>query len=254
MDNMMDSDMSPDSRTSFRFDKRIAFFASQDLASIRSKAFVYPQTELSTNIWKRKALDFTPKLYRSIRLPQKAKRIERASLTLTSSAGNLDSFWKARSIELPEIFPKKEQPKFEARFRPPDALGASIIFVKTGKYPSDVYKDPKPHDFRQYEDNIPDIVTTYERDPGNLNLKLQNLSAIDSSRSPAPALRQKGRSDRFDTFKPAEPKWDPKLILPEGPWPPKSASYTRHRRRRGVYSALMERVEEKLDNMCKNVP
>lgn len=31
---------------------------------------------------------------------------------------------------------------------------------------------------------------------------------------------------RMDTFKPAEPRWDARLVLPQPTWPPKSASYT----------------------------
>lgn len=30
----------------------------------------------------------------------------------------------------------------------------------------------------------------------------------------------------MDTYKPAEPRWDARLILPQELWPPKSASYT----------------------------
>ncbi|XP_066570696.1 putative uncharacterized protein C7orf78 homolog [Amia ocellicauda] len=246
----MGSNLFSDSAASFRFDKKTAFSASQDLASIRSKGFAFPDTEPDHDIWTRQALDFTPKLYKSLRLPQKTKRNKPASLTPTSSSKSLSSAGVTQSIVLPEIIPRQEPPKFIATFKPPDALEAKVMFVKSGKYSSEVYRDPKPYDFRQYEDNIPDIVTAYDRDPGNLMFKSQSLRAI----SDRPALRDsqcKGCCERFDTHKLREPKWDPKLILPK-PWPPKSASYTRHRRRRGVYSALMDRVEEKLSHFWQN--
>ncbi|XP_065483976.1 putative uncharacterized protein C7orf78 [Caloenas nicobarica] len=43
-----------------------------------------------------------------------------------------------------------------------------------------------------------------------------------------------------------ESKWDPRVLLPKYPWPPKSASFTRHRRRRGAHTVFSDRVEEKL--------
>jgi len=49
-----------------------------------------------------------------------------------------------------------------------------------------------------------------------------NVSTVTDSH---PDLNPSHR-DKMDTFKPAELKWDPSLILPKIPWPPKSASYT----------------------------
>ncbi|KAJ8354504.1 hypothetical protein SKAU_G00220710 [Synaphobranchus kaupii] len=69
---------------------------------------------------------------------------------------------------------------------------------------------------------------------------------------PRAEIHQRATMRQFDTVKPEEPKWDSQLILPSRPWPPKSASYSRHRRRRGVHSALMDRVEEKLNSSWKN--
>lgn len=40
------------------------------------------------------------------------------------------------------------------------------------------------------------------------------------------AFSLRGTKTRMDTFKPAEPRWDARLTLPQLPWPPKSASYT----------------------------
>lgn len=39
-------------------------------------------------------------------------------------------------------------------------------------------------------------------------------------------LRSRDTKTRMDTYKPAEPRWDARLVLPQPLWPPKSASYT----------------------------
>ncbi|KAK5862121.1 hypothetical protein PBY51_017550 [Eleginops maclovinus] len=126
------------------------------------------------------------------------------------------------------------------------------MFVKTGKYLCGPYKNPKPHNFRPLNEDLPDIVTTYERDPGNLHLKLKHLDIIQNTTTKSD-LTSRGTKKGMDTYKPAEPRWDVKLILPPLLWPPKSASYTRHRRRRGAYSAFLDRVEEKLSRSWKNM-
>ncbi|XP_076188230.1 putative uncharacterized protein C7orf78 homolog [Aptenodytes patagonicus] len=97
---------------------------------------------------------------------------------------------------------------------------------------------------RVYEANLPNTVTGYSRDPLNLKLKSQHLN-ID------PGLellkgKQKDSDRRFLTHKPCESKWDPRLLLPKNPWPPKSASFMRHRRQRDAHTAFLDHVEEKL--------
>ncbi|CAB1436442.1 unnamed protein product [Pleuronectes platessa] len=140
--------------------------------------------------------------------------------------------------------------RFITSHRPPDALETELKFVRTGKFPSEPYVNPRPHDFRPLDENLPDIVTTYERDPGNLNLKLKHLDTMSTPRCDTSCTLRDTRM-KMDTFKPAEPQWDRRLVFPQCPWPPKSASYTRHRRRRGAYSAFIDRVEEKLSRSWK---
>ncbi|RXM29178.1 Adseverin [Acipenser ruthenus] len=208
---------------SFRFDRKTTFSASKSLADIRSKSFVYPETVPDYRIWSRKAPDFSPKLYRSLNLPRNTRESKQAASKMTNSSGKLDIAEEIKTTILPEIAQKKESPKFIAKFKPPNPQEARIMFVKTGKFPTAGYKDPKPHDFRQYEDNIPDFNTSYERDPWNLNFKSQQLNA---SLEPVKHSQEKTSVERFDTYKPQELKWDSKLILPKKSWPPKSASYT----------------------------
>ncbi|XP_055359467.1 uncharacterized protein si:dkey-30e9.6 isoform X2 [Betta splendens] len=118
------------------------------------------------------------------------------------------------------------------------------MFVKSGKYACECYKNPKAHNFRPLDETLPDIVT-------NLDVKLKHVDTLCTGNTGSEwSLRTS--SVRMDTHKPAAPHWDSGLILPPLPWPPKSASYTRHRRRRGAYSAFLERVEEKLSRSWKN--
>ncbi|XP_047185586.1 uncharacterized protein si:dkey-30e9.6 [Scophthalmus maximus] len=122
---------------------------------------------------------------------------------------------------LHESYKRKDPPKFITSHRPPGVLESELMFVKMEKFPSEPYKNPKLHNFRPTSRS-------------EINCRLRDTRT------------------RMDTYKPAEPKWDARLILPQPPWPSKSASYTRHRRRRGTYSAFLDRVEEKLSRSWKN--
>ncbi|XP_021574083.1 uncharacterized protein LOC103272203 [Carlito syrichta] len=132
-----------------------------------------------------------------------------------------------------------------------DSHKAELMFVQSGKYPRDVYVNPKPHDFRQYQHDLPNFVTTCEKDPFGLKFKSQLLSTIHGGHLLTDD-RQKNTTERFITYKPRQCTWDSKLILTKAPWPVQSASYTRHRRRRDVYSAFMDRVEEKFTKSRKS--
>ncbi|MED6272115.1 hypothetical protein CHARACLAT_027045 [Characodon lateralis] len=124
------------------------------------------------------------------------------------------------------------------------------MFVRMGKFPSDPKRNPKPHNFTPLDEDLPGIKTAFQRDPGNLNFKLKHLDSLRTSRSELnPSFRY--MKTQLDTYKPAEPKWGPKLCLPPLPWPPKSASFTRHRRK-GAYSAFLDRVEKKVGESWKN--
>ncbi|XP_007232402.2 uncharacterized protein si:dkey-30e9.6 [Astyanax mexicanus] len=238
-DNMhtsMNSAHISDSATSIHFNRKLLFSANQKFISSRGHRLSRLNTTASqTDLWNIKPPDFTPKLYRSLSLPQIKKKtldpaIPRESLRQTSL------------FLLPNLEKKMTEPSFIRSYKAPDLLESQLLFVKSGQYPNLPYKNPKPHNFRPCADNMPDMVTTIEKDPGNLKFKSQYLE----SKIVEPSLCQREELRKIDTFKPAELKWDSKLILPKSPWPPKSASYTRHRRRRGVYSAFMDRVEEKL--------
>ncbi|XP_035267773.1 uncharacterized protein si:dkey-30e9.6 isoform X2 [Anguilla anguilla] len=248
---MMNSDQNLYSPASVCFEKKTIFSASRDLASVRSRGFVHLEKAKDTDVWAVKAPDFSPKLYSHLHLPRKKKENRSPPLFISDSQEMLFRVKRPAQIVLPEISQSRELPAFTLRYQPPGGLESKLAFVKKGKYPSTAYSDPKPYDFRQYADNMPDMVTTQKRDPGNLIFKSLHLSIIGGT-TPREEIHQRATMKQFDTFKPAEPKWDSQLILPSIPWPPKSASYSRHRRRRGVHSAFMDRVEEKLTDSWKN--
>ncbi|KAL7393798.1 hypothetical protein ABVT39_016088 [Epinephelus coioides] len=233
------------------FKDKIQFSASQHLSYARSNCFRLPEIESHSDVWSIKPPDFSLRLYRSLSVPQKKERKTHSNLSLPE----LSERKRSAGIFLPNVlhesFQKKDPPKFITLHRPPDALESELMFVKTGKFPSGPYKNPRPHNFRPLDEDLPDIVTTYERDPGNLNLKLKHLDVIRTTRS-EPDFNLRDTKTKMDTYKPAEPTWDVRLIFPQPPWPPKSASFTRHRRRRGAYSAFLDRVEEKLSRSWKN--
>ncbi|XP_030251018.1 putative uncharacterized protein C7orf78 homolog isoform X1 [Sparus aurata] len=237
--------------SSVSFEEKMKFSASQSLSFARSKWFALPQTESQSVVWSIKPPDFSLKLYRSLSDPQKKDRNTHSNPVVLHN----NETKRRTGVLLPKIlhesYQRENPPKFITSYKPPDALESELMFVKTGKFPSGSYKNPKPHDFRQLNEDIPDIVTSYDRDPGNLNFKLKHLDIIRATRSESD-FSSRDTKKRMDTFKPAEPRWDARLVLPQPTWPPKSASYTRHRRRRGAYSAFLDRVEEKLSRSWKN--
>ncbi|XP_058038727.1 uncharacterized protein LOC131198254, partial [Ahaetulla prasina] len=103
---------------------------------------------------------------------------------------------------------------------------AKLMSVKMGKFTSNIYQDPKPYDYRQYEQGIPDFVTSYDRDPLNLKFKSQCLSKIYGLHLLKDEKKKSSSKERFITHKPQELKWDSKLFLPKEPWPTKTGSFT----------------------------
>ncbi|XP_062957124.1 LOW QUALITY PROTEIN: uncharacterized protein LOC134380944 [Cynocephalus volans] len=229
--------------------ERLQCPSQQDLNSKRKKTSLQPpKPKTNVNLWEIKPPDFSYKLYTSLRFPEKPSRtIKEESRRKTSNFSEI--MFHLPSIRNP---PKKAvSPKFITTFPCLDSHKAKLMFVKSGKYPRGVYLNPKPHDFRQYQPDLPNFVTTHERDPFGLKFKSQLLNTVHGSQF-LKDDKQKNTAERFITYKPRECTWDSKLILAKAPWPIKSASYTRHRRRRDVYSAFMDRVEEKFMKTCKS--
>ncbi|KAM4705151.1 uncharacterized protein C7orf78 homolog [Rhinophrynus dorsalis] len=237
----------------FLFARQTRFNADGNLAVERSESFMKPKYVREVDIWRKPPPDFSVRLYRSLSLPRKSIKFveEKEEIRNKNHIHKLKQAIDLKKIEnnhFPILVKKEEPPKFQTRFKPVGPFESSIIYVKNGVYPKEKYQDPNPHDFRQYETGIPDFLTSYPRDPFNLKFKLQHLNFVCGHQ---PLEEKKTTTKGFISHQPAAPTWDSSLILPKSPWPPKSASFTRHRRRRGVYSAFMDRVEEKFINNMK---
>ncbi|XP_055974673.1 uncharacterized protein LOC130027791 [Sorex fumeus] len=205
---------------------------------------------MKINKWDLKPPDFSYKLYTSLKFPEKPLR------TIKKEQQRKKNSFPETKLHLPSIrdqdHPQKSSsPKFITIFPPLDSYKAHLMFVKNGKYPNGVYLDPKPHDFRQYQCDLPNFVTTHEKDPFGLKFKSQHLSTVHGCQLLKDNKKQNSRRERFSTYKPCENTWDSKLFLPKAQWPIKCASYTRHRRQRDAHSAFMDRVEEKFTMTLK---
>ncbi|XP_006114585.2 putative uncharacterized protein C7orf78 homolog isoform X1 [Pelodiscus sinensis] len=232
----------------FSFERQIKFSAYLDLAFAHNQSFVQQlQAIPQRDRWQKQPPDFSYKLYTSSTLSRKAPGKDKEGLDTLNNKEPETKQCLPR-IDTSQFYPalqrKKELPKLVTRFPRIGSFEAAKMFVENGKYKSGIYRDPKPHDFRQYETNIPNFVTSYPRDPFNLKFKSQHLNIVCGLQPLTE--KQMDPKGRFITCKPRECKWESRLILPKTPWPPKSASFTRHRKRRDAYTAFLDRVDEKL--------
>ncbi|XP_069576811.1 putative uncharacterized protein C7orf78 homolog [Brachyistius frenatus] len=226
----------------FSFESKTRFSASRELSLARSGRFGPGEAESRSDPRRVGPPDFSLKLHCCQKEGRKADSKAAAGRRPVEAKRKTPLFLP----DVARVSPSgKGPPKFVTSYAPPDALRSELMFVETGKFPSGPYRNPKPHDFRPLDEDLPDVITTYERDPGNLKLKLKHVDTLQTTRSETD-FTTRDATTQMDTFKPAEPKWDGDLVLPPLPWPPKSASYTRHQRRRGAYSVFLDRVEEKL--------
>ncbi|XP_017501855.3 putative uncharacterized protein C7orf78 homolog [Manis javanica] len=225
-------------------------YPTQDFSSKWEKSVLQPpQPEMKVDTRAIKPPDFSYKLYTSLSFPEKPSRTVKEEQRRKKKSNFPETMFHLPSMS---NHPKQARsPKFITTFPHLDSYKAKLLYVESGKYPNGIYLNPKPHDFRQYQPNLPNFVTTCERDPFGLKFKSQHLSTVHKDQW-LKDDKQKNNTERFITYKLRECKWDSKLILPKAPWPIKSASYTRHRRQRDVYSAFMDRVEEKFTKTCKN--
>lgn len=134
--------------SSVYFEDKIKFSASQHLSYARSKWFTLPDTESQSNVWSIKPPDFSLKLYRSLSVPQKKERKTHSNLAVSEPSETKRRTGILLPKVLHETYQRKDPPKFITSYRPPDALESELMFVKTGKYSSGSYKNPKPHNFR----------------------------------------------------------------------------------------------------------
>ncbi|XP_061772604.1 uncharacterized protein si:dkey-30e9.6 [Nerophis ophidion] len=142
----------------------------------------------------------------------------------------------------------KETPKFITSYRPPDALESQIMLVKTGKLPLGPFQNHRPHDFRQLNEDLPNMDTSYEKDPADLKFKLKHLDVLGAATAESNTRMQDIRTQRYGH---RDDDWDMRLILPLLPWPPKQTTTTNRPRRSEACKAFLEHVEEKLSRSWK---
>lgn len=137
--------------TSVCFQRKTEFSVSKNLYLARSKYFrpLEPENHSQVNVWNLRPPDFSLKLYTTVSPPQKKERNFRPKVTRSESM-------RTSTIILPSIYlseennkkTEKEPPTFITRYKPPDALETQVMFVRTGKFPTQQYENPRPHDFR----------------------------------------------------------------------------------------------------------
>ncbi|XP_063179927.1 uncharacterized protein LOC134510562 [Chroicocephalus ridibundus] len=204
-------------------DKQKFLFASQTQFSVSldlpfsQRQTVVQQPKANTDIWLKQPPDFSYQLYRSsnpsLNPRERGKGELKPKITSEFIAAPSSQKTKGTCPSLSLAFPRI------------GSYEAKILFVENGKCKTGVYEDPEPHDYRQvqYTANLPNLVISYSRHPLNLKLRSQDLN-IDPGLDPLRG-KQKDSDRRFLTYKPCESKWDPRLLLPKNPWPPKSDSF-----------------------------
>ncbi|XP_068425272.1 putative uncharacterized protein C7orf78 homolog [Clinocottus analis] len=170
-------------RSSVSFEDKLKFSTIQRLSLARSKLFTVPETDSHSSARSIEPLDYSLKLYKSPSDPRNKEKKRRSNL----AAPRLCETMKRTSISLPNVKHEGDKsevsPKFITSYRPPDALDTKLMFLKAGKHLAGPYKNPEPNYFRLLDENLPDIVTTHEKDPGNLNFKLKHLDIIRTAGS-----------------------------------------------------------------------
>lgn len=135
------------------FEDKLKFSASQKLSVARSKWFTLSEAESQSDVWSIKPPDFSLKLYTSLSVPQKTERKTHSGLAVPPPDETKRRTGIFRAKLLHESYQREDPPKFITSYRPPDALESELMFVKTGKYHSGPYKNPKPHNFRPVSAN-----------------------------------------------------------------------------------------------------
>lgn len=246
----------------FDFRSQIEFIAAQDLLRSRSECYLESkrtrdrrvlEKELrSRTAWDIAPPDFTLQLYK----PKPPKRNSRSAML---PGCNEDEWIKNvrekqrqivqfEDIPLPKILqgPASDHRPFITRFRVLDSHAAKILFVKNGVHKREPYTTPGPHafrgdDFRPLENpkkyGLPEFVTSYEHDPGNLKFHSRKLNVLRGSHKDQELLNSKdGYRKQMITYREQDQSWKPSLFLPKGPY------------KRGISpkSVLMDRIAKQL--------
>lgn len=200
------------------------------------------------NLWEKKPVDFTRKLYR----PQPPKRNTRDAIRpweydkFLRTEEEESIFWekpeekkKANELMIEKSFINNSsfedwKKDFERQFRVPDPLEAKIQASKAMSFREglDQYQNPKDHDFRGYPRQIyglPEFTTKYERDPLKIKFKSKNLDKFNGFSDTSLMRVYDNDQQMGDLIQKQEPNFNPKLVLPRLQFPNKYEAYSRYR-------------------------
>ncbi|CAF0966252.1 unnamed protein product, partial [Adineta ricciae] len=255
----MDANMSP-APTTFLFNDRQQFEAKRERERLRDSL---PSTLTSPPVpdpWNPTPIDFSMKNFhpnrkRIIRAPSLddiSPRIKRSRHVVVHNPDVMKPFAVQYRSSVTNKYSKPEKDTF--------TLDQRIKYAKvTRMLNTEPYKNPVPHDFRQYSDirdlDIPDFDTKFDHDPGNMRFLTAHLNTLwlkerENERIP----EVKNFMTEMYRVLPAKPQWESRLVLPKVTYPNKYAAFSRFRHpTRTVESAYWERVEERFDGQRKNV-
>ncbi|KAJ7322362.1 hypothetical protein JRQ81_018649 [Phrynocephalus forsythii] len=238
-------------QTKCTFDLKGKFTTNLELALARNivHALQPPRLLPEKESWTKQPPDFSYRLYITPSFFKKPIGKPKELKKKTKSSSVHEELSRIRSRLFVQVMEPEKQPTIITRFPHVGPYEAQLMFVKMGKFKSSKYQDPKPYDYRQYEKDIPNFVTSIAKDPLNLKFRSQCLSKVHGLQPLKDAKMGSRSMEKFITYKAKELKWDSKLFLPKDPWPTKSGSFTRHRIQRGAHSAFIERVDEVLSKL-----
>lgn len=131
--------------TSVRFEDKIKFSASQDLALARRK-WRKPNDKVNQgHVQRFRPPDFSIRLYKNTKDPQSR---DEKMLSYEAKPRQTKETQPVVPAVLQSWHRKEETGKFITHYRQPDTLEIEQKFVRTGKFPAAPYKNPKPHNFR----------------------------------------------------------------------------------------------------------
>ncbi|BFY98262.1 hypothetical protein BsWGS_01302 [Bradybaena similaris] len=235
----------------FGFEAKTRQDAAEHLFQTRSKHLKLQNDVKTEDVWNRRPPDFRHIVYDP--KPPKRNTVDSMRPWEYGTFPGQREVIKTKRNE-PALFPiltqTSREPEMITRFHIDRPFTAKKKFVSQGVYKPGIYKNPKPHDFRQYPSlaslGLAEFATRFGSDPYNLQFLSQGLHQVHGLQS-EPPQRDLVKARQMAPPMSAKKTWDAHLILNKDAWPPRSAAFTRHRRRnRQAYSAFMEHVETDL--------
>ncbi|UJR33365.1 hypothetical protein I4U23_020813 [Adineta vaga] len=249
----MDANMSP-TQTTFLFNDRQQFEAKRERERLRDSLPSNLNASPTVDPWYPRPIDFSmvnfhPNRKKMIRAPSFediSPRIKRSRHAEHSNSNVMKPF----EVQYRTQHSKTDENEF---IRDPRINYDRVKRMLN----TEPYKNPAPHDFRQYPDvrdlDKPDFETKFDHDPGNIRFLTAHLNTLwlqerDNERIPEV---KNPYSEMYRVLK-AKPTWESRLVLPKVVYPNKYAAYSRYRNpTRTVESAYWERLEDNFNERRK---